>query len=198
MCIEDFASSHSPTAEYGAEAALHPSPPIHIQCFGQLRITHGERLLSPGRSRLARQHEVLLRVVAAGPVGLNAERLAAELWPLADPAQRRQTLHTTLSRIRKDFDGESPLASAGPLLHINSQIARVDSIDLERLLREILLPLQQSRSPAQLADLRGRLDTLAHGVFLPELSRESWVLAARERIAQDVERAVRRLASVTD
>lgn len=141
----------------------------------------------------ASARSLCLSASAFNSAGVSSERLAEELWPFADSPRRRQTLITTLSRIKKDFNGVNPFASVTPFLLIDSQVAQVDSLELERLLQEILLPLQMLRSPIQIAGMKERIAALANGVFLPELSRDTWALIARERIAQGVARADHRL-----
>ena len=140
--------------------------------------------------------EVLLRVAAAGPPGVEVEPLCATLWPNLSERARR-TRFGDCRRCLALLLGHpfSPVAVEGARVSIDPARLFVDSLELEGAIEPLLDPFDPVSGPATeraRVALSGALDRRA--VFLPGLDR-AWANAARLRIADKLARAARRLWS---
>ncbi|MDX2218702.1 MAG: hypothetical protein SF172_06740 [Burkholderiales bacterium] len=199
--VSEEAKSGDPAAdmdEHGPAHALRSQRDdvLHIRCLGGFSIQQGVGGPDLTPTTLTRQHELLLRVIAAGPDGAAVDRIVAGIWPLTDPDRRRQSLNTSLSRLRAGFYGANAIVADGDVLRVDASATWVDSLALEALTREVLLPLQRRQERHSLAKLQhwaAQLEGFGQAEFLPALDGVYWVLAARQRIAQDRSRALSRL-----
>ncbi len=187
---------NSRVAAHTAEQSNAPqtaSVPVIIECLGGFRLWVNGSEIETAPSRLTRPIELLLRVIAAGGAGLAVERATTEFWPLAASARARQSLDTTLARLKRTCGGNTILLRHGDALRINVDAARVDSLELEALFESLLMPLQPPLNGHDRDAAANRIRELCKGRFLPELRELPWAALTRNRIEDKRVRALRRL-----
>ena len=153
----------------GSSAFLTQSR-IVIFTLGRFEVLlNGLPLRFKGRAPV-RSLELLTVLLAAGEGGVNAGRLADQLWPDADGFDAYRAFTTTLHRLRRLLGANDAVRLCAGRLTLDSQICTVDAWAFERALR----------GAADADAIEAVLDTYP-GPFLLD-DPNPWALAARGRL----------------
>ena len=85
-----------------ADFPVDPGPPLRIDLLGPMRLTVGGQPVDRPELRRAQVRTVLGLLAVRGP--LRREQIIDILWPNADVDNARQSLRTTLARLRRLLD----------------------------------------------------------------------------------------------
>jgi DNA-binding SARP family transcriptional activator len=85
-----------------ADLPVDPGPLVRIDMLGPMRLTVGGQPVDRPELRRLRVRTVLALLAVRGP--LRRDQIIDVVWPDADPDGARQSLRTTLSRIRRLLD----------------------------------------------------------------------------------------------
>jgi DNA-binding SARP family transcriptional activator len=149
--------------------------PLRIRTLGGFEIAHdGEPVADKGRAQ--KSLELLQLAIALGGEQVPIERLVKALWPGEGREGAQQAFDTTLHRLRKLLGAEEALRVADRRLSIDTDLAWVDALVLQRKLKA----LEEARGGSS-GDWRA-LVALYQGHFLPHRTGEAWADEARERL----------------
>ena len=160
---------------------------LRLRTFGGLGVARDGVPLG-GAALQPRRLAVLTALAAAGPQGLNRDRLLGLLWPETTDARGRQALSQALYALRRDTDTED-LVLGGEQLRLNPAVISSDVGELEA---------------ASAAGDHERVATLYDGPFLDGVylrgsdAFERWAETQRVRLAQVADRAIEQLAVAAD
>jgi LuxR family maltose regulon positive regulatory protein len=161
----------------------------------------GEPLKSTGKTQ--RKPLDLLKALAArgeeAYSGVNATRLADELWPELDVEDNRASLHTTLHRARKLLGSDDALIHADGKVSFDARFVWCDTAAFRECARAIGgLPAEIAPSAGQeVRQLARRLLALARGTFLED-DDARWAAIARERLSAAFVTAVERCGAALE
>jgi len=85
-----------------ADLPIEPGPPLRIDILGPMRLAVGGQLVDRPELRRARVRTVLALLAVRGP--LRRDQIIDIVWPDADLDSARQSLRTTLTRLRRLLD----------------------------------------------------------------------------------------------
>jgi DNA-binding SARP family transcriptional activator len=166
--------------------------PIKINTFGGFTLLlDGEPMQAGGKGQ-KKPTELLKALVAFGGRSVGETQISDALWPDADGDDARNSLKTTVHRLRKLLGNEQAIQVEGGRLSLNPRYCWTDVWAFEGLL--------DSRDKLEISDAEAaaRLEqaiSLYHGPFLNADGEEGWLLAPRERLRNRYLRAVETLGS---
>jgi len=106
--------------------------PCRIHVLGQIRVHVGDDDLILENKAATGLYRLLVHLVAAGPQGLDVERLMDWLWPDLNTTQAYQRLKTGLHRLRKLLRDSDSIIHANRRVCLNPERVWVDAWTLER------------------------------------------------------------------
>jgi LuxR family transcriptional regulator, maltose regulon positive regulatory protein len=164
-------------------------------------VLNGEPLRSTGKTQ--RKPLDLLKALAArgdeAYSGINATRLADELWPDLSVEDNRASLHTTLHRARKLLGSDEALIHADGRVSFDRRFVWCDTAAFRDCARRIAaLPLEvDSSAKASVSCLARELLAMVRGPFLED-DDARWAVIARERLNAAFVAAVERCGSALE
>jgi len=167
-----------------------------LRCLAAPRLESFGQAIELGPRQDADPVRLLLRVVAAGPGGIPAERLRTSLWPAESARQGRQRMADSIRCLALLVGtGVPPVTIRDGIVSTDTAGLEVDSLTLEERIAPLLDPFR-APSPAEAAEARTAVSqaVAACSAFLPGFDAP-WAEAARRRIADSIARAARRLSS---
>jgi DNA-binding SARP family transcriptional activator len=161
--------------------------PIRINTLGGFSLLiNGDVAQSTGKGQ-KKPVELLKALVAFGGHNVGEPRVTDALWPDADGDDARNSLKTTVHRLRKLLGNEKAIQVTDGKLSLNPHYCWTDVWDFERL-----LDTQDEPNIEEFTRLE-RAVNLYKGSFLDADSEESWMLVPRERLRNQYLRAVESL-----
>jgi DNA-binding SARP family transcriptional activator len=161
--------------------------PIKIQTFGGLTLfINGNPLQSGGKGQ-KKPIELLTALVAFGGRNVGETQVTDALWPDAEGDDARNSLKTTVHRLRKLLGNEKAIQVENGKLSLNAYYCWTDVWEFERLLNP------QDEANIKEIEEAVRLEraiNLYKGSFLNTNGEESWLLVPRERLRSQYLRAV--------
>src|SRR5947209_1728210 len=170
--------------------------PWHIELFGWLRATQGDRVVARFRSRRA---GALLAFLAFHRDRTHPrEALIELLWPESDRQLGRTSLRTELTSLRRQL--EPPGVPPGAVLLADRATVRLNPdacvTDVARFETELDAAKRSADSDERVQHLT-RAAELYRGELLPGCF-EDWVLAERQRLAETFLQAVQELVGLLE
>jgi len=149
--------------------------PVRIHVLGHFSLLLDGRPVTLATRTQTRVTEMLKVLVGLGGQNIPDSQVSDLLWPDAEGDQARQSLKTTLHRLRK-LIGQDAVMVSDNRLSLNPRFVWVDSLALDRL----LVALEASDNDA-IAELAGKAIDSYSGGFLPTEGKP-WMLPVRERL----------------
>jgi DNA-binding SARP family transcriptional activator len=167
-----------------------------IELLGGLRVTQGERVVTPFRRQKV---ESLFTYLAFYPRHPHSrEELIELLWPETDPEAGRNNLRVTLHLLRRQLSGSG--LPVGPLLLASVATVQLcpdafttDAAECEAALQAAA----HTHDPGERGEHLAAAVALYRGELLPG-SFEAWVLTERQTLAEAYQRAVQQLGGLLE
>jgi ATP/maltotriose-dependent transcriptional regulator MalT/DNA-binding SARP family transcriptional activator len=148
---------------------------LRVRTLGGVELARrGEPVAERGRAQ--KSLELLELAIALGGEQVPVERLVKTLWPGEGREGAQQAFDTTLHRLRKLVGADDALRVADRRLTIDTDLAWVDALVLQRRLKAL-----EDAGGGSNEDWRS-LVALYQGHFLPHRTGEAWADEARERL----------------
>ena len=167
-------------------------PKVRVQAFGNSAIwVDGRKIsLSDWEAMIARE---LFFLVLYVPDGLRKDELLEHLWPDLSPAQARENLYRTGSRVRKVIPRQYFIREGERYLVRRAAGLNYDVDDFERLLGEA----EDVRAPYTQAEKLRAAIALYRGDYFVECYRD-WAAPLRRRLEGSFHRALLSLARLEE
>jgi LuxR family maltose regulon positive regulatory protein len=156
---------------------------IKIFVLGPFRLEIDGQLVGSGRNGQKKVIELLKMLVVFGSERVSATRLADALWPEAHGDDAKNALKTDLYRLRKLLVHADAIEVSSGYISLNSRYCWSDLGAFEQISHDVRDDARKSVS------LEGALD-LCRGPLLVSDERESWIVAASERVRSEFLRGV--------
>ncbi len=154
--------------------------PIRIQTLGRFEVTvHGLPLTLAGSTQ-QKPLALLKLLIALGGKAVAEEQVMDALWPDADGDRARQSLKTTLHRLRKSFGAGEVVVVKGGVLTLDAHRVWVDAWALDRVL-DALEPAILAGCSSAIGTLMAQAIAANGGPFLAA-EIEPLILTYRERL----------------
>jgi two-component SAPR family response regulator len=150
---------------------------LKVYCLGAFSVIDAD-----GKSMAKSQRkliEILMALVAYGPVGANTQDLADELWPDSDGDTAQNSLQVSIHRLRKMLGREDAILLEGGKLSINSRVCWVDAYAFEAKIKRLK---KLDANDTQCARLSSEALSLYRDHLLTKEKEQPWMLAPRERL----------------
>lgn len=176
--------------ENGIEMDAWPWP-IRVYCLGRFSLVRqGTPVASPGKAQ-KRPLELLKALIALGGRDVSEPQLMEALWPDSEGDMAKQSLKSTVHRLRKMLGNEALLWSDSKL-SLDARYCWVDVWSLERFLNSALHT--QTDDAAILEQMLTRVDKYYPGAFL-QGEDIGYVLGLRERLRSKILRLLTQTAA---
>ena len=162
------------------------APPVRIHAFGGLSI---EGVLL-GKKPPVVPLRLLAVLVALGGRDVSEAQLVDAVWPDADGARARASLHTTLHRLRKLLGHEDALRHHNGRVALAPDVVWLDAWDAERACVAVEAAVARGRR----GELGAHVDTLLatyRGPLLGSDDTSACIVAARAKLHARIARSVR-------
>jgi predicted ATPase/DNA-binding SARP family transcriptional activator len=153
-----------------------------VELLGGLRVTHGERVITPFRRQ--KVEAIFAYLAFYGHQSHPRDALIELLWPEIDPDVGRNNLRVLLHRLREQLD--EPGSPADTLLLTDRDTVRLRPTLFSTDAAEFIAALEQAGAapdPAERVRLLAEAMALYAGELLPG-AFEPWVLTERQHLAE--------------
>lgn len=196
LCVRSLEEGIEP--EYVRELVLRRrlsplSPPLHLDSWpwpfkiftlGKFAIERNDKPLSFTGKLQKKPLELLKALIAFGGLDVAEERLVDALWPDTDGDAARQSLATTVHRLRKLLTDDGAVLVQDGLVSLDHRRVWVDAWALMKLDCGML----KAELTGAAATTAERAMGLYKGQFLPGDTSAVWSLSMRERLKTNVSR----------
>jgi DNA-binding SARP family transcriptional activator len=157
---------------------------VRLYALGPFLVERHGAPLAFGRKAQKRPLALLKALVALGPEGVDAGRLASALWPDAEADDAADSLNMAVHRLR-NLIGEETVSVRDGKISLNSQLVWTDTGALVRVLDAI-----EDSEAASAEQQVQTLEQLYRGHFLEHEPQESWLLPLQQRLRGRIHRAI--------
>ena len=169
--------------------------PFKILTLGRFELWCDGTVYAPARKAPRKVLDLLKILVASGYRGTSADALLESLWPDLDGDSAKNTLKSTLHRLRKLLGNDDAILLRENNLSLNYSLCWVDVENFERIVNEAedQAPDNDKHSIEILAK---KLLLSYPGHFLPEETEHKELVVVRDRLRSKFRRAILRLGKV--
>ncbi len=155
--------------------------PLRIYTLGRFSLVKNDQPVQSSGKAQRKPLELLKAIIAFGGRNVSEARLMESLWPDSEGDMARQSLKSTVYRLRKLLEAQALQWSEGKLT-LDSRYCWVDVWAVEQKLNALLqLPDNSARLEQELKGI----DQLYHGSFLHS-EDEPYVVGLRERLRSKI------------
>ncbi len=154
---------------------------LRIYTLGRFSLVKNDQPVQSSGKAQKKPLELLRAIIAFGGRNVSEARLMESLWPDSEGDMARQSLKSTVYRLRKLLEAQALQWSEGKLT-LDPRYCWVDVWAVEQKLNALL---QLPDNPARLEQELKGIDQLYHGSFLHS-EDESYVVGLRERLRSKI------------
>ena len=153
---------------------------LEIRLLGGLRVTVGDRVISPRQLGGAKARHVLIALLLAAGTPVSKERLRVLLWGDTAPSGATGTLETYVSVLRKSLQPSAPVGRSVVQTVTGGYALDMRQVDLDTVrLHGHLADARRAGDPATALSSYDTAMTLAEAPLLPEECGLAWIDDAR-------------------
>jgi len=163
---------------------------IRIYSLGRFTIVKDDEQLAFKGKAQHRPLELLKAIIALGGRGITEQQLCDALWPDAEADAARNSMGTTLHRLRKLLGYENVVTVQDGELSIDARYCWVDVWAVQRLLGLLDRQLEKEKNPDldALDQTVSRIFRLYQGDFLGRTEERSWSINLRDKLNSSIQR----------
>lgn len=162
---------------------------VKVHTLGEFRVEVNGTALMFSRKAQRRPLGMLKVLIALGGSGVDAQHLAAELWPASEGDSADDALMITAHRLRRLLCDENALVIRDGKCSLNLDLVWVDVWDLERQL-DLADTISDAWTASGVDTLMEMLLETYRGHFLEREAEEAWMLPIQQRLKARVQRAL--------
>lgn len=156
--------------------------PLKIYTLGRFELARdGKTVRSSGKAQ-QKPLALLKALIAFGGRQVSEGKIVDALWPNVDGDMQRQSLATTLHRLRKLLGIKDAIEFQDGKATLNPHYCWVDAWAFERLIKQADLSWKDNNESDNAAVLTEKAIGLFKGPFLSEETDEPWSIQMRERL----------------
>lgn len=190
-CDMSLLDDETPQKEHVDNQLFVDAPFLRVQMMGAFNVVCGGHLITDAQWRRPAARRLFQYFVLHQGTPLPRERILDDLWPESDPDAARASFKTVYSWMRKAI--EPALRPKSPSRYVqveqevytfnpakDSALVQCDTIDFERIVQAPLNLVDEQDVRPLSAELIAALENWQP--LLPEMTREAWTIAFRERL----------------